>query len=47
MMSAPASRIGEMDRLDRMRLRQHEQIVVAAQIARPIGEARAAEIAPR
>ena len=37
-------RIGEMDRLDRMRLRQHEQIVVAAQVTRPIGETGAAEI---
>ena len=37
-------RIGEMNRLDRMRLRQHEQIVIAAQIAWPVGETFAAEI---
>ena len=42
--SAPACEIGEMDRLDRVGLRQDQKIVVAAQIARPIGETCAAEI---
>ena len=43
-MSAPACEIGEMDVADRVGLRQHQQIVIAAQIARPVGEALAAEI---
>ena len=42
-MSAPGAEIGEVNVADHVRLRQDQEIVVAAQVARPIGEALAAE----
>ena len=47
MMSAPASRYARWIVGDHVRAGEHQQVVVALEVARPVGEALAAVVAPR